>query len=399
MNNKLFNKLIIIFLFLNPILDAITAYQMKYNIGFMTVGTLIRGIFLYFVVFYMIKNDIKRKYLIGFIIYIILAMCFNYFYLKNPLVTELSDLTIIFYLPILIYLFKNIDNKSINDKIVFILYLVYVNFIIIPYIFGFGFHTYAESHHKWGFMGVFYSGNEISAILVGLLPIVINYLINNKNVFVKLIFGLEILIAIFMVGTRTLVAGFIITVLYFIFKYIKNNYKKCSTKIRIIGLVLALVICAAAIIVIPKLPIIKNAQIAFKYYNINKVSDVFTIKFIDKIIFSERLTYLGKINKYFFNKNLLVILMGLGRTGLSVVKDVEIDIFDIFYSIGIIGMIIYLIFMIDGFKKSKLNDYYLLSIILFILMSLTSGHVLIRPMVSIYMALIFILNKNSLTKV
>ena len=61
-------------------------------------------------------------------------------------------------------------------------------------------------------------------------------------------------------------------------------------------------------------------------------------------------------------------------------------------------MIIYLIFMIDGFRKSKLKEHYLLSIILFILMSLTSGHVLIRPMVSIYMALIFILNKNSLTK-
>ena len=41
MKKDTFNKLLIIFL--NPILDAITAYQLKYNIGSITIGTLIRG--------------------------------------------------------------------------------------------------------------------------------------------------------------------------------------------------------------------------------------------------------------------------------------------------------------------------------------------------------------------
>ena len=395
LSKKMFDRLLIIFLFLNPILDAITAYQLKYNIGSITIGTLIRGLFLYIIIFYMIKNNIKRKHLLVFVIYIILATCFNYFYLKNPIVSEVSNLTIIFYLPILIYFFKNLDNELINDKLIFILYLVYVNFIIVPYIFGFGFHTYPEKYNKWGFMGVFYSGNEISAILIGLLPVVVNYLINHKNIFIKLIFGLEILVAIFMVGTRTLIMGLAITIMYFIFKFIKNNYKKLTRKIKFIGCGLAICIVITSIVVLPKLPIVKNAEIAFKYYNINKFSELFTFKTLDKIIFSERLTFLKGINKYYFARKIPVIIFGLGRTGLLAVKDVELDIFDIFYSIGFIGSIVYLIFMIDGFKKTKFKDYYILSLLLFMLMSLTSGHVLIRPMVSIYFAIIFILNKNS----
>ena len=395
LSKKMFDRLLIIFLFLNPILDAITAYQLKYNIGSITIGTLIRGLFLYIIIFYMIKNNIKRKHLLVFIIYIILATCFNYFYLKNPIVLEVSNLTIIFYLPILIYFFKNLDNELINDKLIFILYLVYVNFIIVPYIFGFGFHTYPEKYNKWGFMGVFYSGNEISAILIGLLPVVVNYLINHKNIFIKLIFGLEILVAIFMVGTRTLIMGLAITIMYFIFKFIKNNYKKLTRKTKFIGCGLAICIVITSIVVLPKLPIVKNAEIAFKYYNINKFSELFTFKTLDKIIFSERLTFLKGINKYYFARKIPVIIFGLGRTGLLAVKDVELDIFDIFYSIGFIGSIVYLIFMIDGFKKTKFKDYYILSLLLFMLMSLTSGHVLIRPMVSIYFAIIFILNKNS----
>ena len=202
-----------------------------------------------------------------------------------------------------------------------------------------------------------------------------------------------------MVGTRTLIMGLAITMLYFVFKIIKDNYKKVGVKTKTIGFILVICIIVVSLLVVPKLPIVKNAEIAFKFYNINKVSDLFTIKAVDKIIFSERLSFLSVINKNYFGRKLPVIIFGLGRTGLLAIKDVELDIFDIFYSIGFIGSLLYLFYMIDGILKSKLKDYYLLSILLFILMSLTSGHVLIRPMVSIYMAIIFILNKNNKTKV
>ena len=70
MNKDKFNKFIIIFLFLNPFLDAFTAIQLKYNIGFVTIGTLLRGLFFLIILLYMIKNNICRTYLVMFIIYV-----------------------------------------------------------------------------------------------------------------------------------------------------------------------------------------------------------------------------------------------------------------------------------------------------------------------------------------
>lgn len=399
MNKDKFYKLITVFLFLNPILDVITTYQTKYNFGYITIGTLIRGLFFLITLIYMFKNNIKRKYIIIFIIYVVLAMLYNFLYLKNSFVLELSNIVLIYYLPMCIFFFENINNKKIDEKLIFILYLVYVNLIIIPYLFKIGFNTYDSVYNKKGFLGLFYSGNEISAILIGLLPVIVNYLLKMKNNLLKIILGLEILVAIFMVGTKTLILGLLITILYFLVCFIKNNYNNISLKTKIISISVLALIVAIIIVISPKLPITRNLKITLNYYNVNNVKDLLKIENIDNVIFSGRLTYLKKVNKFYFKQNVFKIILGIGRQGLIDVKDVEIDIFDIFYSIGIIGTVIYLAMIIDCFKNNNLKKHYKLSVILFILMSLFSGHVLIRPMVSIYFALVFILNKNSLTKV
>ena len=78
--------------------------------------------------------------------------------------------------------------------------------------------------------------------------------------------------------------------------------------------------------------------------------------------------------------------MGIGRTDFM--KNTEIDIFDIFYSIGIIGVIIYFIWMIYVLKRCKLNkDTKFIYILLFII-SLFSGHVLVSPMVTTYIGVL-----------
>ena len=394
MNKDKFNKLIIVFLFLNPVLDAFTAIQLKYNIGFVTIGTLLRGLFFLIIVLYMFKNNICKKYLIMFIIYVILALSYNYFVLHSGLFTESSNLFLIFYLPILIIFFKENDNKSINDKLIFILYMIYVNLVIVPYISGIGFNTYPDVYKRNGFLGLFYAGNELSALFIGLLPIVFNYLLHNEKYMIKIPALIEIIIAIFMVGTKTLALGFIIVVLYFIIKIIKENYKKINSKTRKIILGGALILAILVVFITPKTPMYKNLKITFKFYHVYKPTDLFKVKNIDDIVFSSRLSYLKKVNKYYIKQKPIKMIFGLGRDKLMKIKDIEIDIFDIFYSIGIIGTIIYLILMYKGFNNSNITGVYRFSIILFILMSLISGHVLIRPMVSIYFALIFSLNKK-----
>ena len=58
---KIIDKIIIIFLFLQPILDVITSIQIRYNIMSIYIASVIRVIFMLFILIYMIiyKYDFK----------------------------------------------------------------------------------------------------------------------------------------------------------------------------------------------------------------------------------------------------------------------------------------------------------------------------------------------------
>ena len=75
-------------------------------------------------------------------------------------------------------------------------------------------------------------------------------------------------------------------------------------------------------------------------------------------------------------------------------KDAEIDVFDIFYSIGILGFMIYLVFFVLVINKAKLKGIYAYLFWLLILISLFSGHVLLSPMTSSYLAIMVGINYN-----
>lgn len=67
------------------------------------------------------------------------------------------------------------------------------------------------------------------------------------------------------------------------------------------------------------------------------------------------------------------------------------DLFDIFFRFGIIGLIVYIIPIIYLLKHNKVkNNNYLISIILILFISLIVGHVLIKPSVSIVVSVIII---------
>lgn len=395
MSNKRLNNLIIVFLFLQPIFDVITSIQIRNNIGFVTIGTLIRGLFFLLILAYLYKNNISKKYIFMFLIYVLLAISYFGIFTDSSIISEITNIIKIFYLPFLIVFFNYYENKKIDDKFILIMYLIYLNLIIIPYIFGFGYNIYKSFEHKGGYIGLFYSGNELSAIIFCLMPIIINYIKNSKNYLLKVFVLLEILMAVFLIGTKTLLLGTIIVIMYFVIKYFIDNYKKLSFKIGLTIITLLFVFTFVFILIFPKTSVYKNLQVALDYYKVDSISDLISLKGIDNIIFSKRLTYLNKVNKKYISSHVSGKFMGLGISKIIAIKDIEIDIFDIFYSIGIVGFVIYMILIINALKNNKLDKYYKFSIILFILTSLITGHVITEPMVSIYVALLFVLCKNN----
>ena len=394
-SKKIFDKLIILYIFLQPFIDAITMYQIRSKLNIPSISVVLKGLFLIIIVVWLYKNS-KKKHLIYLIIgYFIIDCIYIFFFTSNSLYQEIANLFQIFYLPFVLYFFMKYENSVINDKFIFQIYLVYLNLIIIPYFLNIG--VYASDYYvgKSGYYGLFNGGNEISAIILGLMPIAIKYLVGIKNNFLRIITLIETIFCIYLIGTKTILLGSIIVIIYFIFKWLYHNYQKINKKNLVKILILAFLVLLVGYLVLPMTPLYKNIYLALKFFNVNSIGDFANLDVIDNIIFSGRLNILANINEIYNDSSLLVHLFGLGETTLLNLKLVEIDIFDIFYSIGLIGFLIYIVTNILILKKIKIDGTYKFSFILLVIVSLFTGHILTSTCVSLYFGIYVLLNKNN----
>ncbi len=394
-SSKLFDKLIFIFIIIQPFIDAITMYQIRSPIKIISISVITRGLFLVIISFWLYKKC--RKKLLFYILlgYFVIDVVYIILFTNNSIYQEIANLFQIFYLPLVILFFQLYENKKINLSLIFKVYLIYLNFIIVPYFLHIG--VYASEYYpgKSGYYGLFNGGNEISAVILAMLPWIIHYLSNNRNVFLKIFIAIETIFCIYLIGTKTILLGSIIVLLYFLIPKIFKIFKKDVLKNILISILIATILLILIIIVVPSMPLYKNILLALKFFNVNSLTDFLKIEVIDNIIFSGRLNILENINEIYCNSQFITYIFGLGETTLLNLKLIEIDIFDIFYSIGILGIFIYLMIMIKGIKKAKLKSIYLFSFILLIFVSLFTGHILTSTCVSIYLGLNFILTKNN----
>lgn len=377
---KIFDKLVLILLILNPVIDVITYFQINNNSSFLSASVILRSLILILTFLYLVIHKSERKFLIFFILYIIIDMGLNLFR-GDSFINEAYGLSIIFYYIVLGHFFSKYKNDLINDRLITYIYLIYLTILVITrLIFG---------------QISFNSINDVSSILIGLCPIVINYLIRKRNYGLGLLILGELISAILILGTKTTFFGFIIVLLYFIIRYIKNHYKSFSKK-KIILFVCILIIAIPLITYIfvnsyAFERIMKNINY-FKAYKLDYY-------FINKVIFSRRLEFLIDLFNLYIKSSVLTLIIGLGSTFLNSFKYVEMDIFDIFFRIGILGTLVYIIMFINLLRKNKLKSIYLFSMILFIFISLFQGHVFISTCVSIYPAILFLLNKSKDKKI
>lgn len=389
---KFFDNFILLFILIQPFIDALTCIQIKSNFQFLSISVILRGLaFLVILIYLVLKKD-KRKSIFFFLVYILLSIIYTILLTNNNINTEITNLFQIFYLPFFIIFFSNYNNEKINNDLVLKLYFIYLNLIIIPYFLGIGYSVSEFYKEKIGYLGLFYGGNEISAILICLLPISLKIL-KDKNQIIKIIFIIELFMCTYLIGTKTLMLGVLIVFMYFFILYLKNNFNKFSKLKKFFMITIPSILLILLVIILPFTPMFKNIITAAKFFKVDS-NNLFSMYGLNKIVFSGRLGFLEKINDIFINSSILSIFMGIGKTTLLSVKLIEIDILDIFYSIGIIGFVIWLLYMIKGMKSVKFNGIYKFTFILLIIISIFAGHILTSTNVSIYLALMIILNKN-----
>jgi len=155
------------------------------------------------------------------------------------------------------------------------------------------------------------------------------------------------------------------------------------------------------IIVLPKTNFYKNIETHLNYLKLDSITEVFKEEeLIDHFIFSQRLTFMENRRGDYQEANTYQKLFGIGYlNGKKEAKAVEMDYFDIYYSHGLIGFIIY--FGIYGYffylimkerKKIDFTQYMVyVSIILSIFLSFFTGHIITAPAVSLLVTILLLM--------
>ena len=430
MNNKKTATLIYIFLILQPFLDLFTSLMVRYTTFPITIGMLLRGLFLLFCIILFVKSkSIHKKKSIIYLTFLSL-FCILYFITKTDIFTiEFLKTEIIYmfkylYFPIITICLINVYDELELDKdklfkIFTINAITYAVLILIPEITKTSFASYIGSNK--GTVGWFYAANEIGAITVALLPYVYYTLFARMPVFKTSIIFIIIILADVLLGTKTSFIGMLITELLYLL-YNLFNYKKN----RGYGLIVSIMIVIISFCIIPQIPAIKNLQNAIT--NSSQIveeppknnSEIIiknqSLKRIIAVALSGRDVFLFNTLNIYKDVSLVDKTLGIGfvnRDSINnedIEKLIEMDLLDILFHYGIIGFIIYfgpLIYIIYRTIKSiikskfqlsffKLTNIYVIGIMT--LISLIAGHVYSAPAVSIYIAFSVAMLDSALTK-
>lgn len=401
-----FNKILSIFILMQPILDLITGICIhKLNINF-TIGIIIRIIFLIFVMITSTFVYKKTKNIAYYLIFLIYSICYliGVIILKDSSIfKEVQGLIKVFYFPLLLVSLYSIKDEIKISKMVLVSTLItYLLLIFIPNIFNLGFKSYEIT--KAGALGFFNSANEISGIISILTPIMILIFKEQKKYFVIIITMILYLAVILSIGTKTPLLSLIITVVFAILWLWIKNIKKKNYKVLIGTFGIILILLMLIISIIPKTNFYKNIETHLDYLEVDNITEVFEKpKLVDHFIFSQRLTFLSKKQKDYNKATTYQKIFGIGYLKKQKSsKMVEMDYFDIYYSHGVVGLIIfflpyiYILYKIfNNRKKLDFSQYMLyVSLFLIIILSLFTGHIIIAPAVSIIVIMIILMLEN-----
>jgi len=401
-----------VFLLSSPFLDILTALALHIFKTDLTIGIVIRFLFLILSIIYVFffyqskKKKLYKGLSLSLIIYIVFFMGIVLIDKgSNALFYELKNVFKTFYFPFLLISFSAMFEEKMEivpKKYFSYIIFVYLLGIFVPSLLGMGFDTYEVT--KKGSLGFFNSANEVGGIISILMPFFFLDLYKDNNI-IKSMFGLGILLYVLLnMGTKTPILTFIIILicylLIFLYKMIrKREYKKVLV---VSAIFITMIFCLS--LLIPKTTFYKNIKIHLDFLKIDKVTDIFkSEELVDHFIFSSRLKFMKNSVNYYKKAPLVEKLGGIGYiegygTDKVSLKMVEMDYVDIFLRQGIIGftiyMIIYLYFLrlaVKRYLESKSftkKVTYLLACFLTILLSFFTGHIIMAPAVSVLVVLI-----------
>lgn len=387
MKSKFKLEWISIFLLLGPFLDVASFLELG---GTLSISMILRTLFLTVLCFLLIrkKNCLKELGIticIGGVLF-----CYSMFFLKQGMMSSLSSILKLIYLPICLLYFKRYTWKDNKLKILEIVLFTYLSIFLFSYLFNIGADAYLETDGKSGFKGLFSSINEFSAIIVSLLFLVgTNLKKQRKYTKIGILLLLSFCVSL-LIGTKVLLGGILFTIGYFLFEERKRLFFDQSLKSKWMIGIACLIIVIGGTFLFTQTRTYKNMKVQQEFFQANRI---LSYNFVNRVVFNDRLTFLSENLEYFKKQPLTKQLFGIGNLDQNV-KMVEIDLFDLLFRYGIVGFAFFFATFIIFIPWKNLKREELIAILLLLLISCTSGHVLFYPAVCIYFSC-FIANSNT----
>lgn len=408
-------KLLLIYIMIQPFLDAVTGITLQFSDSQLTVSLIVRLLFFVVGGFYILfikENPYRRKYflyLAVFCLFFIVQLSLNsylkpQFHLLAEIKFILKTMYFILILLLVWFLFKVNERSAIQTLQIFVFSITIYSFLIVlAGLTGTAFQSY--EFEKVGQVGWFHAGNEIGAILSVGAPIVLLFALKKSPWY--WISVLLTIYSLFLLGTKVGLGAIMLTLFVGLLTMIWEYLRKMKGSLSKIGILLALLICS--IIYTPFSPVAKNINIHLINLETKHEKEDATQKQeehaeqLQQLLLSGRHQYLNNHLQSFVEAPLLQKIVGMGYGGnyQTEAKMIEMDPFDLFFSFGILGTILFLlpiIYFVSIMFYCMLRRISLLSKAEYIFLfcgftigmgiSFIAGHVLTAPSVSLYMAIL-----------
>lgn len=379
--------LISIFLLISPVIDLVTQSNII-KTNYYSIGLILRGLFLIGIIFLTISTYKKKKLLIPYSILLSYFMIYisGSFLYKDTfcLIKDVQGLIRVFYFPIIF-----LSLYSLREEIRISKYTLWTTLCIYTLFLYFLFITNNQSLLKNYF--------ELKGIISILVPFIFIMISNTKNILKKIIILFVFIGTSFILKSKTILLSFYITIFLSIIYYIKKQIQERNIKQLILLIFISIITLSSMTITIPKI-ILNN----HKNLTISKV--IKDEELVNKYMMNQRLTRLKKKALVYKESNIYQKLFGIGyykdKEEINIIK---MDYFDIYYSHGLIGFLLFfiiiLIILYKVLDKTKYEDYenymYHISLLLVIVLSLLSGSIITSPSSSlICIILILFLTKH-----
>ncbi len=392
---KNYKTIFLVLLYLQPFIDLLTGLFINILDISITIGIVMRSIFILYIVYtsiFIFKEDLKKK-----LIYLSVCALYSIIFIimllinkdSSVLFYEVSFLIKYLYLPVMLIC---THKMHINTRHLINVFIIYIILILLPDVFNININAYTQG--KIGDIGLFYSANEISAILSIILPFLIYYTF-TKGMIYKLL--LLLVIPLFFIGSKSVILALLLCLVIILFVY----FYKLNLKKKIIVFIISIIITIMGALLIPTTSFYKNLVLHLEFSDVNNIADLTTYDGINNIIFSQRLTFLENTYNNYKSATVQEKIFGMGyieNYGMinESTKQIEMDIFDIYFRLGIIGFLICLYPLIDILRKvKKVNLKYILSLFIILVLSTIVGHTIVAPSVAIFIVIVF---NNLITK-